>query len=321
MTTPPTPDLWAEPTTEQADANLRAAGPLGEAFAATMREQLARPCLCGKHYSDPVHGAPQPEGHAYEAVPEQGAVGDPGDGPELPNLPAPIGDNTGQLDLATLSAALPLVRADLVLALRQAAADHRRARGTVVTAEDTYPLVRRLTEADEVLGQWSRAFADAAKEARAIIEEEALTVAGAEHEGTLSDSLYVPDGVGRRIAVRGDWQAGSSTWDVPSLIGWLVDDEVAEAKGADALQRKAREQGVVMPKSWDDDEVREVARNIVDRLLALGSYTPNATKIKTLRVKLAELGRDAEAAVIAQVRSVGLRTYKGVKVTREDSPS
>lgn len=296
-----TPDLWAQPTpagTLPADEALRAAGPIGEAFADTMAEQLADP----------------------DAQP-QGAVGDPGDGPELPNLPAPIGDNTGQLDLATLSAALPLVRADLVLALRQAAADHRRARGTVVTAEDTYPLVRRLTEADEVLGQWSRAFSDAAKEARAIIEEEALTVAGAEHEGTLSDSLYVPDGVGRRIAVRGDWQAGSSSWDVPSLIGWLVDDEVAEAKGADALQRKAREQGVVMPKSWDDDEVREVARNVVDRLLALGSYTPNATKIKTLRVKLAELGRDAEAAVIAQVRSVGLRTYKGVKVTREDSPS
>ncbi len=230
------------------------------------------------------------------------------EGRPMPALPAVLmPDAEGVLDLDGMRDVLPEVRVGLRAALRHAATLARQARGTVVEPEDTYPLVRRLTEADEVLGQWSRAFADAAAEARALIEEEALTVAGAEHDGVLTAGLYVPDGVGRRIAVKADWQAGDSTWDVPSLIGWLVDDEVNDARariGTDTIA---------------ESDVREVARNVVDRLLDLGSYRPQATKLKALRTKLAELGRDAEAAVIAGVRSVGPRKYLGVKVTREDA--
>jgi hypothetical protein len=315
MTTTPSPDLWG-PTQQAADDNLRGAGPLGEALADTMREQLAEP--------------------------EPGGTGDPGEAPELPNLPVPIGDNTGQLDLDTLREALPNVRDDLVLALRHAARQHRAARGTVVTPEDTYPLVRRLTEADELLGQWSRAFSDAAKEARAIIEEEALTVAGAESDGMLSASLFVPDGAGRRIAVRADYKAGSSTWDVATLVGWVIEQEVAEQAAAIKAERRERHEARqaaadpgaegIEPEpldelnraaeaAWYPSDAQAVAHEVVMRLLALGSYTPSAAKVKALRVKLAEQQRDADAAVIAQVRSVGERQYLGVKVTREDAPA
>lgn len=288
-----TDNLWAEPTptAEQADAKLRAAGPLGEAFADTMREQLA------------------------DEQPEPAAA-------PTPNLPAPIGTAGGQLDLDGMVAALPQVRDGLTAALRHAVALAREARGTVVTPEDTFPLVRRLTHADEVLGQWSRVFADAAREARALIEEEALTVAGAEHDGMLSDSLFVPDGVGQRIAVRGDWAPGDSTWDVPSLVGWLVDDEVADMLAA---IRHEREWGNDEPTLRADD-ARTVARNVVARLIGLdgmpglGRFSPGASAIKALRTKLAELGRDSEAAILAGVRTVGLRTYRGVKITREPTP-
>lgn len=240
------------------------------------------------------------------------------------NLPAPFGHPFGGIDLDTLRATLPAVRDGLIAALRQAARDHRAARGTVVTPEDTYPLVRRLTEADEVLGQWSRAFAEVAKEARALTEEEALTVSGAEHDGTLTASLFVPDGVGQRIAVRADYKAGDSSWDVPSLVGWLIDDEVR-----DAMSTLPQHPGDVPPAVVEvyREAIGEVARNVVARLIGLdglpglGRFTPSASAIKTLRTKLAELGRDAEAAIIAQVRTVGPRTYNGVKITREAAPT
>lgn len=243
---------------------------------------------------------------------------EPAPEPERPNLPAPLGRVTVDgvvLDVDAMRVAAPLVRQQLVDALRASATQFRKARGTVVVEEDTYDLVRRVTAAEEVLNSWASAFIAAAKEARAIAEEEALTVAGAESDGVLLSSLFVPDGRGQRIAVRADWQTGSSTWDVPSLVGWLIDDEAADLSAT--LQATPKLGPTV-------DDAREVARNVVARLIGLdgveglGKFTPGAKPIENLRKRLAEAGRDADAAVIRQVRQVGARTYKGVTVTREE---
>jgi hypothetical protein len=50
-----------------------------------------------------------------------------------------------------------------------------------------------------------------------------------------------------------------------------------------------------------------------------GAVSPGIKKLDALRRKLAENGRDADAAVLRQVRTVGLRQYKGVKITREET--
>lgn len=224
-----------------------------------------------------------------------------------PNLPAPLGDSAGHLDLDRLRALLPDVRSGLVDALRSAARDVRAARGTVVVPEDTFDLVRRLTAAGEVLRQWSSAFETAAKEADALTAEEALTAVG-EQDGVPLGSLFVPDGEGQRIAVRPDFAAGESVWDVGTLVGWLVDEEV-ENYGVNL-----EEDG-----GWTEAHAKSAAREVVDRLLTLGRYSPSATAIKALRTKLAGQQRDADAGTIGQVRHVGPRAFRGVKITREES--
>jgi hypothetical protein len=234
--------------------------------------------------------------------------------PVLPNLPEPFGHPFGGLDVDALRTLAPQIRTGLVAELRHAAALAREARGTVVVPEDTYPLVRSLTAAEEVLLQWSSAFTAGAAEARAIVEEEALTVAGSEQDGVLTSSLFVPDGEGQRIAVRADYASGSSTWDVSTLVGWLIDDEVTNTVAT-------LDEG----EPLDRTDLAQVARGVVARLIGLdgmpglGKFTPGAREVENLRKRLAEQQRDADAAVIRQVRTVGPRTYRGVKITREEA--
>jgi hypothetical protein len=239
--------------------------------------------------------------------------------PATTNLPAPFADSAGVLDVDGLRTLAGSLRADLIDALRASVTQIRDARGNVVVPEDTHDLVRRLVDAGEVLRRVADCLITAAKEADALVEEELLTVQGAD-EGVPRASLFVPDGEGQRIAVRAEWKSGDSTWDVPSLVGWLIDEEVADYKTADPLQRALRDAGTSAPMMWDDDQVREVIRNTVDRLLSLGRFTPQATPINALRTRLSEKGRDADAAVIGQLRSVSDRTYLGVKITREATP-
>jgi hypothetical protein len=259
---------------------------------------------------------------------------------EATNLPAPIGGPDGQLDADALRELAPRLRRDLIAALRNAATQVRQARGTVVVPEDTYDLVRRVVSAGESLRSVRDAFDAAAREADAIAEEEALAVSGAELDGMLTASLFVPDGAGQRIAVRADYAAGSSAWDVPTLVAWLIDDEVDNLNGERRAEaRRAREQRqaaadpnaegiepgprdpveVAAELAYYEVDVRSVAHEVVVRLLQLGKYTPAAREVEALRKRLAEQQRDSDAAVIRQVRSVGPRTYRGVKITREET--
>jgi hypothetical protein len=233
-------------------------------------------------------------------------------------LPVPFGDASGALDVDALRDLAPRLRVDLIASLRSAATAVRQARGTVVVPEDTYDLVRRTTAAGEVLHSIAGAFLAAAKEADAILEEEALAVSGAELDGVLLASLFVPDGAGQRIAIRADRDSSSSAWDVSTLVGWLIDEEVNDREAAIVADKLGDAQ-------WRPGDAREVARGVVARLIGLdgveglGKYTPQARPVEALRKRLAEQQRDADAAVIRQVRQVTPGAYRGVKVTREEA--
>jgi hypothetical protein len=214
--------------------------------------------------------------------------------PATTNLPAPFADSAGVLDVDGLRALAGSLRADLIDALRASVTQIRETRGNVVVPEDTHDLVRRLVDAGEVLRRVADCLLSTAAEADALVEEEAVTLYG-EDVGVPRNSLFVPDGEGQRIAVRADWKSGASTWDVPSLVGWVIEEEVAEQAAAKRAE-------------------------VVLRLLTLGRYTPSVTAINALRTRLSEKGRDADAAVIGQLRSISDRTYLGVKITREATP-
>jgi hypothetical protein len=256
-------------------------------------------------------------------------------------LPILLDPWAGQLDVDRLRTLAPEVRARLIESLRAEAATVRAGRGAVVVPEDTYDLTRRTVAAGEVLRQWADAFTAAAKEADAIVEEEALTAVGGMpgYEDAPAGSLFVPDGVGQRIAVTPDWKPGVSTWDVASLAGWVVDEAVAEVRDErrqDARRRFEERQAAADPAAegvqpepldpvaaaaelaWYESDARQAAHGAVLRLLELGTYTPGIKKLDALRRKLSERGRDGDAAVLRQVRTVGPRAYRGVKISREE---
>jgi hypothetical protein len=240
--------------------------------------------------------------------------------PATTNLPAPFADSAGVLDVDGLRALAGSLRADLIDALRASVTQIRETRGNVVVPEDTHDLVRRLVDAGEVLRRVADCLLSTAAEADALVEEEAVTLYG-EDVGVPRNSLFVPDGEGQRIAVRADWKSGASTWDVPSLVGWVIEEEVAEQAAA----KRAEVENLDRPAeaadlAWYESDAQTVAHEVVLRLLTLGRYTPSVTAINALRTRLSEKGRDADAAVIGQLRSISDRTYLGVKITREAIP-
>ena len=237
---------------------------------------------------------------------------DPDAIPARHHLPVQWTEPLGTLNVDTLRTLAPQVRDGLIDALRTSVTQHRQARGTVVVPEDTYELVRRTTAAQEVLTQWAQAFTAAARECTAILEEEALTAQGGMpgYEEAPAGSLFVPDGQGQRIAVTPDWKPGTSTWDVDTLAAWVAETVVAD----EGVHPEEEDDAV-----WSNSAAVSLIRDGIDKLLRLGSYTPGIKLIEAERKRLAGLGRDADAAVLRQVRQVGLRQYKGVKVAREDA--
>jgi hypothetical protein len=249
--------------------------------------------------------------------------------PECPryaaNLPAvPLGRidlGSFVLEVDDMRRLAPVVRDRLVEELRASAAAFRKARGTVVVPEDVFELVRRVTAAQEVLTQWAQAFTAAARECTALLEEEALTANGGlpGYEEAPAGSLFVPDGTGQRIAVTPDWKPGGSTWDVDTLAAWIAETVVAdEGRKPEPAMLAPGEEPSEVPV-WTNEEAVSLCRDAIDKLRRLGTYTPGIKLLEAERKRLAGLGRDADAAVLRQVRSVGLRQYRGVRITREDA--
>jgi hypothetical protein len=240
--------------------------------------------------------------------------------PAPANLPAPYADAAGSLDLDGLRHLAEILRTELPVALRSSVTALRQARGTVITEEDTYDVVRRLTDAGEVLRRVAEAFTAAAREADALIEEEAITVHG-EDDGIPRASLYVPDGAGQRIAVRAEYGTGKDSWDLATLAGFLAETTVAdEGRKPDVDELSEGEEPDDVPL-WTNEEAVSLVRDGIDRLLALGTYAPKVREVDNLRRRHAERGDDASAAVLRQVRQKGERVYRGVKITREDTPA
>lgn len=234
-------------------------------------------------------------------------------------LPERWTEATGTLDVDTLRTLAPQVRSGLIDSLRASARQHREARGTVVVPEDTYELVRRLTAAQEVLTQWAQAFVEAAKECTSLMEEEALAANGGMpgYEEAPSGSLFVPDGSTQRIAVTPDWKSGESTWDVDTLAAWIAETVVTdEGRKPDVDCINEGEDPADVPV-WSNAEAVSLCRDAIDKLRRLGTYSPGIKLLEAERKRLSGLGRDSDAAVLRQVRQVGLRQYKGVKVSRE----
>lgn len=170
----------------------------------------------------------------------------------------------------------------------------RVAQGTVTVPEDTFALQRQLAAAKELLAGYARAFADATKRISAMQEEQLIDAVG-EQGDVPNQGLTVPDAAGD-IRISLDF-ATTRDFDLDQIIAVVVADTMKDW---------------TYSKEPDPDERVEQA---IRKVLGLGKFEPQVTKVNAYAKAVAREGDDGLSAVVSG--AVKKReTYKGVKSER-----
>jgi hypothetical protein len=220
-----------------------------------------------------------------------------------------------RLDTPTASLPTPAeVRTALLAAVQEGYAAEFAMRGTVTAPEDVHPLVRRLMDVSERAAAYAAAFDAGRKLADTLIAEELVEAVG-EQDGVPLAGLSVPDDDGD-IAVTLN-APNSHTFDVPQLVsavalcdlegpGWTMADQVRAVVEGD--QGHPDDLG---PMLFD------LVTTAMHRLIALGTFTPQITKVKGLAAQLSKAGDTQLAAVVSGTISTTSK-FKGVTTKRKD---
>lgn len=194
----------------------------------------------------------------------------------------------------------------------------REERGEVLQPEDTFPMVRSLEKARDVLGAYRNALAGVEKICKAEIQEE-LTYAVGENDGVPLSSLTVPDTDGTSIKL---------SLDAPNVHAIDVEalkDAVAVAVSTGAAVDGVRNLAiadVLMPGNPESEEnlqayLVEIVGMALNQMLALGSFTPQITKVNAMRKTMSAAGDDVLAGMMgAAVRTT--QEFKGISIKREE---
>jgi hypothetical protein len=226
-----------------------------------------------------------------------------------------------QLDLP--SGALPTtrtLRAQLREQLNGAVLVERNRRGEVTRPEDIWPMQRSLAKVVEVCGEYSRAFADAAKEARQIAEEELVEAVG-EQDGVPNEGMTVPDPEGDvkvSLDTRNDYEI-----DQDALHAAVAFQVMEEINPVQEILNAAH----IWDLGWEYAEISKLGHELeqiladlltlaMQRLGELGSFKPGVMKARQFVKELGRMpGADGVASSVAS--SIRKQTlYKGVKVER-----
>lgn len=210
--------------------------------------------------------------------------------------------------------ALPTARsiaAELKAQLNSAVLAERQRRGDVHLPEDIYPMARSLARVVELCGEYSRAFATAAKEAKAVAEEELIDAVG-EQDGVPNQPLTVPD-------ADGDIKLGLDTSNVYTMNLEALFAAVAY-EVISILEPKE-----LLPPGADEMQVESLEAGFTDalvlgmtRLTELGKFEPQVTKVRAFTKTLARMLKadGVAASITSTIRKKSI--YKGVKVERTD---
>lgn len=165
----------------------------------------------------------------------------------------------------------------------------RAERGEVHAPEDTYGLIRGLHATDELMGDYARAFTAARSMVRDELESELMDATG-EQDGMPMGNLTVPDKDGD-IALTRDT---SNAYDIDlgslrAVIVALVGEVEGSAESADLA---------------------------IGQLLALGTFTPQVSKVKEF-ARVLSRGDDDKLASVATGAIRKTTKYRGVKAVRK----
>jgi hypothetical protein len=195
----------------------------------------------------------------------------------------------------------------------QAKEYEKRGGAEVEKPEDAYALLRRYGAMAETATDYSRAFADFAKDVRARSGEQ-LSIMYGEQDGVPNADASVPDTDGTTIKVQRE-HANSYSFDMDAIIcgavvGMLADPEVNEALAAMfQAEFSGNAETAVQLLSW-------VLGEAVRRVLATGKFEAQVTKVKALAKAAAIAGDDQLASTVTGAIKKTTQ-LKGIKVTRE----
>jgi len=192
----------------------------------------------------------------------------------------------------------------------------RTARGDVTQPEDVNALVRALGGAKEMLDEYSRAFATAAREAVHYLEEELLFAVG-EQDGVPLSGLKVPDLDGTDLVFT-LMKPKTHTVDEPQVIDVAVVDALAAARDTEPAQEPDESNAAYLDRyeRW----MAGVVHMAVNTVIGLGSYSMQVSKVRAYAVELAGRGADTLASVVRGSITTKDK-YTGTKFERKERKS
>lgn len=199
----------------------------------------------------------------------------------------------------------------LKLALEERVVAARLARGDVHAPEDVNPLSRALLGTAEILADYGRAFNSAAAFAKRELGEELLNAVG-EQDGIPLGNHTVPDVAGDIKLTRDNVNVHDI--DLDPLIAAAAFDALTESSGTEPVQRA--DQGdsdyTIEYENW----MAGVMTQAVYRLLTMGTFTAQVSKVRAYSADLARRGYDSVASTVSgAVRTTA--EFRGVKVERK----
>lgn len=212
------------------------------------------------------------------------------------------GDEFSSKSLAIQGDAIPAPRtiaAVLRENLRQLVLTARETRGEVRMPEDTYDLIRSLMGVREGAADYAHAFTVIRKEIDGFIQDDLESAVG-EQDGVPNSGMNVPDVDGTDIAVSLDTR-NEYDFDTHALTAAVTFQTMTEFAGAFV---------------GAEDTVAELLMTALNRVVSLGRFQPQVTKVRAFADDVARL--PGGAAIAATVRGSVSKTaqFRGIKVER-----
>jgi len=189
----------------------------------------------------------------------------------------------------------------LTESLNEHVARIREERGEVTGQEDTFDLIRRLTEAGERLGEYARAFGAVAKTTKDVVEEELHEAVG-DTDGIPTSNLNVPS-AGGDIAISRDLQ-NIYDIDMSQVVAVLTAQIAATWQATDTAPGERPEEFAI-----------EVA---LAALTFVGAAKAKVSAVRALADQLSRDGNDQLARVARDAITKRVE-YRGIKVDRKAS--
>lgn len=179
--------------------------------------------------------------------------------------------------------------------------------------EDAYPLLRRLGGMSETARDYSRAFADFAREVEARAGDDLIEMHG-EQDGVPNQGAKVPDTDGTVIKVSPDY-VNEYAFDVDALISAAIASMLEPGPVRERIGEMFQAEF-----SGEADRSVELLADVltmaITNVLALGKFQPQVTKTRALAKLLSQYGQDSVASTIGDATTKIVK-HKGTKIDRE----